>query len=217
MYQPPSGPASAPSPVSKQPGAGVGAVPQGNPYSQGLYPQGGYDDYQPHPHHSQHSQQHSLGLNQAGVGTGDYGKQLYGSGNLGIQGFMGPGGQGAGTGGPNSNAGGPRGAGSPETPYKYAAKDVGSVSAGRGAGQQGQGQGQPQGQSHGGQVPQGQGFYGGARFGAGAGIGGAGGVAGPQQSAHHPQNGPQGHPGYPQNGNDGNFYQYRGQQQGYWQ
>ncbi|KAG6867624.1 hypothetical protein C0993_000397 [Termitomyces sp. T159_Od127] len=214
MYQPPSGPASAPSPVSKQPGTGVGALPQGNPYSQGLYPQGGYDDYQPHPHHSQHSQQHSLGLNQAGVGAGEYGKQLYGSGNLGIQGFMGPGGQGAGAGGPTSNAGGPRGAGSPETPYKYAAKDVGNVTAGRGAGQQGQGQGQPQGQSHGGQVPQGQGFYGSARFG---GISGAGGVAGPQQSAHHPQNGPQGHPGYPQSGNDGNFYQYRGQQQGYWQ
>ncbi|KNZ79734.1 CUE domain-containing protein [Termitomyces sp. J132] len=214
MYQPPSGPASAPSPVSKQPGTGVGALPQGNPYSQGLYPQGGYDDYQPHPHHSQHTQQHSLGLNQGGVGAGEYGKQLYGSGNLGIPGFMGPGGQGASTGGPTSNAGGPRGAGSPETPYKYAAKEG---VAGRGAGQQGQGQGQPQGQSHGGQVPQGQGFYGGARFGANSGIGGTGGVGGPQQSAHHPQNGPQGHPGYPQSGNDGNFYQYRGQQQGYWQ
>ncbi|KAG6808774.1 hypothetical protein H0H92_002954 [Tricholoma furcatifolium] len=222
MYQPPSGPASAASPVGKQ-GAGVGALPQGNPYSQGLYPQG-YDDYQSHAHHSQHSQphSHSLGLNQGGVGAGEYGKQLYGGGNQGMQGFMGLGGQGAGAaGGPASNAGGPRGAGSPETPYKpyAAAKDVGSVTAGRGAGQQGQGQSQPQGQGHGGQVPQGQGFYGGARFGgAGAGgVGGAGGAGGPQQNAHHPQNGPQGHPGYPQSGNEGNFYQYRGQQQGYWQ
>ncbi|KAG6820533.1 hypothetical protein H0H93_015704 [Arthromyces matolae] len=212
IYQPPSGPASAPSPVSKQPGAGV----QGNPYNQGLYPQGGYDEYQPH-HHSQHSQQHTLGLNQGGVAASDYGKPLYGGGNLGIQGFMGPAGQSTGgAGGPTSNAGGPRGAGSPETPYKpYSTKDVGGVATGRGASQQGQNQGQPQGQGHGGQVPQGQGFYGGARFGAGA--GGISGTGGPQQGAHHPQNGPQGHPGYPQSANDGNFYQYRGQQQGYWQ
>ncbi|KAG6843950.1 hypothetical protein H0H87_011456 [Tephrocybe sp. NHM501043] len=219
MYQPPAGPASAPSPVGKQPGAGVGGLPQGNPYSQGLYPQGGYDDYS-HPHHSQHSQQHShsLGLNQGGVGAGEYGKQLYGGGSQGMQGFMGT----SGAGGPASNAGGPRGGGSPETPYKpYAAKDVGGGAAGRGAGQQGQGQAQPQGQGHAGQVPQGQGFYGGARFGgAGAAVGGAAGVGGagggPQQSGHHPQNGPGGHL-YPQSGNEGNFYPYRGQQQGYWQ
>ncbi|KAF5376032.1 hypothetical protein D9615_007767 [Tricholomella constricta] len=226
MYQPPPGPGSAPSPVAKQPGAGVGVgvQPQGNPYSQGLYPQGGYDDYQQHPHLSQHTQQHSHGLSlgQGGVGAGEYGKQLYGGAGQGsMQGFMGLSGQGAGgAGGPTSNAGGPRGAGSPETPYKpYAPKDVGGVAAGRGAGQQqGQVQGQPQGQGQGGQGPQGQGFYGGARFGGGAGgVSGAGGVGGPQQTTHHPQGGPQGHLGYPQGGNDGSFYQYRGQQQGYWQ
>ncbi|KAF8064124.1 hypothetical protein FPV67DRAFT_1503608 [Lyophyllum atratum] len=226
MYQPAPGPGSAPSPVAKQPGAGVGVSvqPQANPYNQGLYPQGGaYDDYPQHPQHSQHSQQHShgLGLGQGGVGAGEYGKQLYGGAGQGMQGFMGLGSQGTGgAGGQASNAGGPRGAGSPETSYKpYAPKDVGGVAAGRGAGQQqGQVQAQSQGQGQGGQGPQGQGFYGGAaRFGAGAGgAGGAGGGA-PQQSAHHPQGGPQAHLGYPQGGNDGNFYQYRGQQQGYWQ
>ncbi|RDB23852.1 hypothetical protein Hypma_009226 [Hypsizygus marmoreus] len=212
MYQPPPGPGSAPSPVTKQPGAGVGVSvqPQSNPYSQGLYPQGGYDDY---PHHTQ-QHTHTLGL---GAAAGEYGKQLYGAGAG--QGFMGLGGQGAGGAGPASNAGGPRGAGSPDTPYKpYAPKDVGGVAAGRGAGQQqGQVQPQPQGQGQGGQGPQGQGgFYGGARFGGGGagGVGGGGGVGG-QQSAHLPQGGP--HPGYPQGGNEGNFYQYRGQQQGYWQ
>ena len=217
MFQPPTGPGSAPSPAAKQTGAGVGAVqPQTNPYSQGLYPQSGYDDYQQH-HHSQHTAQHShsLGLGQGGVGATDYGKPLYGgAGQGGMQSFMGLGGQGGGAGGPNSNAGGPRTATSPETPYKpYASKDVSGVGAGRGGQQPAQVQSQPQGQgqAHGGQGPQGQGFYGGARFGGSA--GGAGGVGGPQQNAHHPQGGQH---IYPQGGNDAGFYQYRGQQQAYW-
>ncbi|KAG6847211.1 hypothetical protein H0H93_009485 [Arthromyces matolae] len=53
--------------------------------------------------HSQHSQQHSLGLNQGGVAASDCGKPLYGGGNMGIQGSMGPGGQSSG------GAGGPTG------------------------------------------------------------------------------------------------------------
>lgn len=223
MFQAPPGPGSAPSPVAKQP-AGVAVQPQTNPYSQGLYPQSGYDDYQQHPHHQQHQQHqhtHSLGLGQGGVSGGDYGKQLYGgAGQGGMQGFMGLGGQSASQGGVQaSSAGGPRGGGSPETPYKpYAPKDVG-VPAGRGTAVQGQGQGQvqPQGQ---GQAPQGQGFYGAARFG-GSGAGGvgavAGGVGGPQQSSHHPQGGPQGHLAYPQGSNDGGFYPYQRQQPQYWQ
>ncbi|KAK0189668.1 hypothetical protein F5146DRAFT_1139077 [Armillaria mellea] len=190
MYQPP-GPGSAPSPVTKQPGPGgnVGVQPQSNPYGQTLYQQSaGYDDYS--------HQQHSLG--------GDYGKQLYGGGAG--QGFMG-----SGAGGASG-----RGAGSPETAYKpYAPKDVGvGVGSARGGVQQQQQQAQQQGQGQGqaGQGgPQGQGFYGGARFGAGVGSG----VGGPQQSAHHQQGGPQGHL-YPQQGqNDAGFY-YQGQAR-YWQ
>ncbi|KAF9460449.1 hypothetical protein BDZ94DRAFT_1299874 [Collybia nuda] len=215
MFQAPPGPGSAPSPVAKQP---TGVQPQNNPYGSGLYPQGGYEEYQQHPHHQQHQHTHSLGLGQGGVGAGDYSKQLYGgAGQGGMQGFMGLGGQGAGQGVQGSN-GGPRGGGSPETPYKpYASKDVG-VPAGRGATQgQGQGQVQPQGQ---GQTPQGQGFYGAARFGGsgGGGVGAvAGGVGGPQQNAHHPQGGPQGHLAYPQGSNDGSFYPYQRQQPQYWQ
>ncbi|KAK0216073.1 hypothetical protein IW262DRAFT_1397768 [Armillaria fumosa] len=190
MYQPP-GPGSAPSPVTKQPGPGgnVSVQPQSNPYGQTLYQQtAGYDDYS--------HQQHSLG--------GDYGKQLYGGGAG--QGFMG-----SGAGGASG-----RGAGSPETAYKpYAPKDVGvGVGSARGGVQQQQQQAQQQGQGQGqaGQGgPQGQGFYGGARFGAGVGSG----VGGPQQSAHHQQGGPQGHL-YPQQGqNDAGFY-YQGQGR-YWQ
>lgn len=233
MFQPPPGPTSAPSPVAKQPGAGgvgVNVQQPSNPYSQGLYgPQSGYDDYQQH-HHSQHQHQpahqhsHSLALGQGGVGSGEYGKQLYGGAGQGaMQGFMGLGGQGAGSasGVPTSNAGGPRS--SPETPYKpYAPKDSMGVAGNRGAAGQQQSQVQPQpqgqGQSQGGQGPQGQGFYGGARFGgAGAGVGVGGGVSGPQQSVHHPQGGPQGHLGYPQGANDGGFYPYQRQQPGYWQ
>lgn len=232
VFQPagPPGPGSAPSPATKQPGANVGVnvQPQSNPYSQGLYQQGGYDDYQSHPHHTQHQQHqphqhsHNLGLGQAGgVSGNEYGKQLYGGPG---QGFMGLGQGGAGS-GAASNASGPRVAGSPETSYKsYAPKDGGlGVAAGRGsAGQQGQGQGQPQGQGQqGGQGgPQGQGFYGGNRFGSSAGSAGVGGgIGGPQQTSHHQQGGTQGHLGYPQGTNEANFYPYQQprQQQQYWQ
>jgi len=229
MFQPgPGGPGSANSPAAKQPGGNVGVQPQTNPYNQALYQQGGYDDYQPHPHHSQHQHQHShsLGLTQGaiGVGSGEYGKQLYGGvAQSGMQGFMGLGGQtGAGGAGPTSNTG-PRGTSSPEAAYKpYAAKDVG-VSAGRGApvqqGGQGQGQTQSQGQGQSGQGgPPGQNFYG-NRFGNGVGGSGTGGVvSGPQAGGHHQQGGPQGHLGYPQSGSEPNFYGYQPrQQQGYWQ
>ncbi|KAF8621481.1 hypothetical protein AX15_007771 [Amanita polypyramis BW_CC] len=218
MFQPgPPGPGSAPSPAGKQPGGNVGGVqPQNNPYSQGLYQPGSYEDYQ--QHHTTHQQQHhqhshSLGLGQ-GVGVGgDYSKQLYGAGQGSMQGFMGLNQTGAGTGVPSS-AGGPRGGGSPETAYKpYAPKDVG-VGVGRGGVQQGQVQGQPQsqGQNQGGQGPQGQGFYG-NRF-SGGGVGGGVGVGGPQNTLH--QQGPQAHLGYPQGAADGGFYSYPARQQ-YWQ
>ena len=227
MFQPgPPGPASANSPAAKQPGGNVGVQPQTNPYNQALYQQGGYDDYQPHPHHSQHQHQHShsLGLSQGaiGVGSGEYGKQLYGGvAQSGMQGYIGLGGQ-TGT-GPTSNTG-PRGTSSPEAAYKpYAAKDV-NVSAGRGApvqqGGQGQGQTQSQAQGQSGQGgPQGQSFYGGNRFGNGVGGSGSGGVVGgPQAGGHHQQSGPQGHLGYPQSGSEPNFYGYQPrQQQAYWQ
>ncbi|KAF9526076.1 hypothetical protein CPB83DRAFT_858626 [Crepidotus variabilis] len=215
MFQPgPPGPASAGNPSSKQPtNIGVGVQPQTNPYNQSLYQQGGYDDYQNHPHHSQHQHNHSLGLGQGGIGvnSADYGKPLYGSsGQTGMQGFMGLGGQtGTSSSGPSSNAG-PRSSTSPEAAYKpYASKDVG-VSGGRGAPVP-QGQGQvPQSQNQGptGQTgPQGQGFYSGNRFSGNVAAAGAGGAA--QQ--------PQGHLGYPQGVND-NFYGYQPrQQQGYWQ
>ncbi|PPQ74524.1 hypothetical protein CVT26_007920 [Gymnopilus dilepis] len=228
MFQPgPPGPGSAANPAAKQPAGNVGVQPQTNPYNQGLYQQAGYDDYQPHPHHSQHQHQHthSLGLTQGavGVGSGEYGKQLYGAGGQGgMQGFMGLGGQtGSGGAGPASNTG-PRSATSPEAAYKpYASKDV-SSSTSRGAPVQqgGQGQGQPQSQSQGpaGQGgPQGQSFYGGNRFGSGVGAAGSGSVGGaPQQAGHHQQGGP--HLGYPQGGTEPNFYGYQPrQQQGYWQ
>jgi hypothetical protein len=224
MFQPgPPGPGSAPNSASKQPGGngvGVGVQPQNNPYSQGLYQPSGYEDYQ--QHHTSHQQQqhhqhsHSIGLGQ-GVGVGgDYGKQLYGGAQGGMQGFMGLGQTGAGAGVPSSGGGGPRGTGSPEATYKpYAPKDVG-VGVGRGGVQQGQGQSQgqaqAQGQGQGGQGPQGQGFYG-NRFSAGVGGVGGVGVGGPQNALH--QQGPQGHLGYPQGAGEG-FYSYPGRQQ-YWQ
>ena len=224
MFQPgPPGPGTAPNSASKQPGGngvGVGVQPQNNPYSQGLYQPGGYEDYQ--QHHTSHQQQqhhqhsHSIGLGQ-GVGVGgDYGKQLYGGAQGGMQGFMGLGQTGAGAGVPSSGGGGPRGTGSPEAAYKpYAPKDVG-VGVGRGGVQQGQGQSQgqaqAQGQGQGGQGPQGQGFYG-NRFSAGVGGVGGVGVGGPQNALH--QQGPQGHLGYPQGAGEG-FYSYPGRQQ-YWQ
>ena len=224
MFQPgPPGPASANSPAAKQPSGNVGVQPQTNPYNQTLYQQGGYDDYQPHPHHSQHQHQHShsLGLSQGaiGVGSGEYGKQLYGSvAQSGMQGFMGLGQTGAGGAGPTSNSG-PRGTSSPEAAYKpYAGKDVG-VSTGRGAPVPGQGQTQSQAQGQSGQGgPQGQSFYG-NRFGNGVGGSGSGGVVGgPQAGGHHQQGGPQGHLGYPQSGSEPNFYGYQPrQQQAYWQ
>ncbi|TFK71578.1 hypothetical protein BDN72DRAFT_837479 [Pluteus cervinus] len=221
MFQPgPPGPTTAPSPAGKQPGSNVGVgvnvQPQGNPYNQGLYQQGGYDDYPQHPIHSQHQQHshsHTLGLGQ-GVGTGEYGKQLYGaSGQGSIQGFMSLGQGGASTAGvPSSNATGPRAGNSPENAYKpYGNKDVGVSAAGRGVQQAGGPvqQQQGQGQAQGGQGPQNQPFYGGNRFGSGAG--------GVPPQAHHQQAAPQGHLGYPQSGNDGGFYPYQPrQQQGYW-
>ena len=230
MFQPgPPGPASAPTPTTKQSGANVGVGIQ--PYNQALYQQASYDDYQPHPHqqHHQHQHQqhsHNLGLGQGsvGVGSNDYGKQLYGQGQGAMQGFMGLGGQtSGGTSGPTSSAG-PRGGGSPETSYKpYAAKDVGVPSA-RGSGQQQGGQVPGQAQQGPGQGvqggPQGQSFYGGNRFGSGVGSAGVGGsVGGPQQNTHHQQSGAQGHLGYPQGANDPSFYSYQAarQQQGYWQ
>ncbi|PPQ98655.1 hypothetical protein CVT24_004153 [Panaeolus cyanescens] len=228
MFQPgpPGGPGSATNPTNKQPSANVGVQPQSNPYSQGLYQQGGYDDYS-HTHHSQHQHSHSLGLGQGGVGVGggEYGKQLYGgAGQGGMQGFMGLGGQaGAGGNGPSNNAG-PRASNSPESAYKpYASKDVG-VSSNRNAPPQNGPQGQPQGQGQGqgnhnhNQVPQGQGFYASNRFGGGIGGAGAGGVGnsvgGPQQNAH---NGPQGHLAYPQGATEPGFYGYQPRQQAYWQ
>ncbi|KAF8658417.1 hypothetical protein AX16_001968 [Volvariella volvacea WC 439] len=219
MFQPgPPGPGSAPSPAGKQPGANVGVnvQPQTNPYSQGLYQQGAYDDYQHHSQHQQHQQHgHSLGLGQ-GVGANDYSKQLYGgSGQGGMQGFMNLGQNAGASGVPTSNTTGPRGGSSPENTFKpYASKDVGvGVGGGRGVQQQGGPSQQPQqGQGQGSGGPQGQ-FYGGNRFGSGVGAG----VGVPQQSVHHQQGGPQAHLGYPQTGND-SFYQYQArQQQGYWQ
>ncbi|KAJ7160884.1 hypothetical protein C8R46DRAFT_1194293 [Mycena filopes] len=218
MFPGPPGPGNAPAPGQQgQGGLGVKgqaqAQGQGGGYgpAQGLYQQGGYDDYaQPQGHGAHQQPQHALGLGQGG--GAEYGKPLYGGG---AQGFMGLGGQGGGAGGPQAG-GGQRG-GSPETSYKPYSKDVG-VGAARGGGvQQGQGQGQQQGQGQGQGGPQGQGFYGGNRFGGvgGAGVGGVGaGGAGPQQSAHH-QQGPQGHLGYSQAQNE--FYPYRGGQQQYWQ
>lgn len=207
IFQPgPPGPGSAGNPAGKQP-ANVGVQPQA-PYNGGLYQQAGYDDYQTHQH-PQHQHQHSqtLGLSQ---GMSDYGKQLYGAGQVSMQGFMGLAGQSSSGGtGPASNAG-PRG--SPEAPYKPYVKDV-NVSRGV-QGQQGQGQVPPQSQVQGpnGQGSAGQGFYGATRFGSGVGASSASVGGGPQQG------GQQAHLGYPQGVNEPNFYGYQPrQQQGYWQ
>ena len=207
MFQPP-GPGSTANPATKQPGgnAVVGVQPQTNPYSQ-LYQQGGYEDYQAHPHHAQHHHQHShsLGLSQGGVG--DYSKQLYSGAGGNIQGFMGLGGQ---TGaGPTSNAG-PRGGSSPDTHYKpYTSKDVG-VAGGRSVPNQGQVPPQSQNQGPAGQGSQGQSFYPGNRFGSGVSSSGGSGPGGPQQS------GPQGHLAYPQAVNEPSYYGYQPRQQPFW-
>ncbi|KAJ7222485.1 hypothetical protein GGX14DRAFT_663933 [Mycena pura] len=214
MFPGPPGPGNGPA-TGQQGQGSLGVKSQGQAQgqagaygpAQGLY-QGGYDDYagQTQGHGTHQQPQHALGLGQGGV---DYGKQLYGGG---AQGFMGLSGQGGGAGGPQAaNARG----GSPETSYKPYAKDVGVSAARGGAGvQQGQGQGQQQSQGQVQSGPQGQGFYGGNRFG-GAGVGGvSAGGAGPQQSAHHQQGVPQGHLGYSQAQND--FYPYQGRQQQYW-
>ncbi|KAF7320801.1 CUE domain-containing protein [Mycena chlorophos] len=179
-------PGNAPAP-GQQAQSNIAVKGQGQAQGQGGYApaqnlyQSGYDDYSGQP------QQHSLALGQGGV---DYSKQLYGGG----QGFMGLGGQGANAGPQNTN---PRG-GSPETQFKPYGKDVGV--APRGA-QQGQGQAQQQNQTQAQAGPQGQGFYGGNRFG---GVGGGAG-SGPQAA----------HLGYSQAQND--FYPYQGRQQQYWQ
>ncbi|KAJ6463342.1 hypothetical protein C8R45DRAFT_1080321 [Mycena sanguinolenta] len=213
MFPGPPGPGNGPTPGQQGQGSlgvkgGAQAQAQAGGYgpAQGLYQQGGYDDYaQQSQGHAAHQQpQHALGLGQGG--GAEYGK-LYGAG---AQGFMGLGGQG-GAGGPQASGG--QGGRSPESAYKPYVKDVG-VGAARGGVQQGQGQGQQQQQGQGQGGPQGQGFYGGNRFG---GVGGANvgaGGTGPQQSAHH-QQGPQGHLGYSQAQNE--FYPYRGGQQQYWQ
>ncbi|KAJ7058270.1 hypothetical protein C8F01DRAFT_1060523 [Mycena amicta] len=204
MFPGPPGPGSGPAP-GQQGQTNIGVKGQGQAQGQGGYGpaqglyQSGYDDYtgQPQSHaaqHQQQQQQHSLGLGQGGV---DYGKPLYGGG----QGFMGLGGQGGTSGPQGANTRG----GSPETQYKPYGKDVGVAAR---ASQQGQGQGQQQAQGQGQAAPQGQGFYGGNRFG---GVGGAGG-SGPQQNAHAV---PAAHLGYSQAQND--FYPYQGRQQQYWQ
>ncbi|KIY47638.1 hypothetical protein FISHEDRAFT_74442 [Fistulina hepatica ATCC 64428] len=179
-------PTMFPGPAGAGQGTGGKAGPQGNPYSQ-LYAQGSYDEYQP-PHQPGH----------ASLGLGDYGKQLYGSGQAftggqgfaggASQGFIGLGGNPAGGPGTGSAAGAQQRA-SPETAYKpYGAKDsaVGAASRiqqqqqqqhtppqGQGYGSQGQGQGQygagSQGFSQGG----GQGQYGNPPFGQGQGGTGA--------------------------------------------
>ncbi|KAJ3836205.1 hypothetical protein F5878DRAFT_625779 [Lentinula raphanica] len=210
----PGPPGSAPSPAGKpSPGMGVhggvighgglGVQPQS--YGGGLYgQQQGYDDYQHHTQQQghQHHNSHGLGLGQ------DYSKQLYG-GQGGLQGYM-SGAGGAGSAGVVSGSGaGSRSGASPETAYKpYAPKDVG---VGRGnvpqsqAQGQGQSQGQVQGQGGQGSGPQGQGFYGGNRFGGASSVGG---VGVPQQNAH-------GAPLYPQGQNDNGYY-YQQRQQQYW-
>ncbi|KAJ3872497.1 hypothetical protein F5051DRAFT_456553 [Lentinula edodes] len=215
-------PGSAPSPAGKpSPGmgvhgpggvishSGIGVQPQS--YGGGLYgQQQGYDDYQQHTqqqqqHHQQQGHQHH---NSHGLGLGqDYSKQLYG-GQGALQGYMSGAGSGVSAGVVSGSGAGPRSGASPETAYKpYAPKDVG---VGRGNVQQSQGQGQAQsqgqGQGQGGQGgPQGQGFYGGNRFGSGSSVGA--GVGAPQQSAH-------GAPLYPQGQNDAGYYY---QQRQYWQ
>ena len=203
MFQPgPQGPGSAANPAVTQPAGNVGVgIQQANPYGQGLYQPGGYDEYQPHPHHSQYQHRHSLRLSQGAVGSGDYTKQLYGGGAQGgMQGFMGLGQSGT-SAGPASNTG-PRNATSPDAPYKpYASKDVLTGRSAPGAqGNQGQGPPQGQGQGSAGQGgPQGQSFYGENRFGTGVSDAGSGGVGvggAPQQGGHHQQGGP--HLGYPQ-------------------
>ncbi|KAJ4481099.1 hypothetical protein J3R30DRAFT_3464283 [Lentinula aciculospora] len=208
-------PGNAPSPAGKpSPGMGVhgsvighgglGVQPQS--YGGGLYgQQQGYDDYQHHTqqHHQQQGHQHH---NSHGLGLGqDYSKQLYG-GQGGLQGYMSGSSGGAGSAGVVSGSGAPRSGSSPETAYKpYAPKDVG---VGRGNIQQSQGQAQSQGQTQAqggpGGGPQGQGYYGGNRFGNASSVGG--GASAPQQSA----------PLYPQGQNDAGYY-YQQRQQQYWQ